>query len=319
MSNGNSGPVGIPGRPIHERQHDPEMVTLQRASASVNRQGQYIEALRNTVTLAIAVGGLVLTIVDVGRGVLAVVAFLWFFFSNYLKLKAAAVARAGALIQEKFDTELFYLPWPQVLAGDPVSDADVRRFARTLKGAQRLKRITDGWYDPTDGVRYPYDVLIAQEQNLGWDARLRRTYGQWIAILATVWMVLGIILAVALKAQIPEILLSFYIPSLPALQLAWEIWTGQRRVAAERERLGRLVQTSLRDARPGSISDADRRRRRGTACDIQTGIFLTRVDVARVPEWLYRLLRPADEQDFADTAEGHRLRLADPGRTVTPP
>jgi hypothetical protein len=41
------------------------------------------------------------------------------------------------------------------------------------------------------------------------------------------------------------------------------------------------------------------------------GIFRTRLDVARVPEWLYRHQRTTDEHDFADTAEGHRRKLAD--------
>ena len=39
------------------------------------------------------------------------------------------------------------------------------------------------------------------------------------------------------------------------------------------------------------------------------GIHRTRLDVARVPEWLYRHHRSSDERDFGDTDEGHRQRL----------
>ena len=51
------------------------------------------------------------------------------------------------------------------------------QLARRLRpGCRKDQRILAGWYDPTDGVHHPYDVLIAQEQNLAWDARLRRRY-----------------------------------------------------------------------------------------------------------------------------------------------
>jgi hypothetical protein len=36
----------------------------------------------------------------------------------------------------------------------------------------------------------------------------------------------------------------------------------------------------------------------------------TRLDPTRVPEWFYTRFRDGDERDFADTAEGHRVRLA---------
>jgi hypothetical protein len=72
-------------------------------------------------------------------------------------------------------------------------------------------------------------------------------------------------------ATIVQALLSFFILSLAGFHLAHEIWTGQRPIAAERERLAGLV---------------------------------TRLDVARVPEWLYRLQRDTDERDLADAANG---------------
>ena len=57
------------------------------------------------------------------------------------------------------------------MAGDPVPEPDVAQLAGKLqRGCAKEQRILADWYDPTDGVQYPYDVLVAQEQNLGWDA-----------------------------------------------------------------------------------------------------------------------------------------------------
>ncbi|WP_157910530.1 MULTISPECIES: S-4TM family putative pore-forming effector [unclassified Pseudofrankia] len=76
-----------------------------------------------------------------------------------------------------------------------------------------------------------------------------------------------------------------------------------------------IVSTELRSARPGPVSEEEFGRLRDSARNIQDGIFRTRLDVTRVPEWYYRRHRSNDEQDFADTAEGHRRRLATPPQT----
>ncbi|MFI7283057.1 S-4TM family putative pore-forming effector [Micromonospora chersina] len=237
--------------------------------------------------------------------------FTWFLISTFaLKIWASSTARRGALLQEKFDTALFHLPWRCAVAGDPVADHDVFRLARGLKqGGTRDQRITSGWYDPTTGVHHPYDVLIAQEQNLAWDVRLRRTYSNWVVAAAILWAVIGLLAGLLIDATVVQTLLSFFIPPVAAFQLAQEIWAGQRRVASERERLSRLVQAELSNAKAGPIPDDDRRRLRETARDIQDGIFRTRLDAARVPEWFYRRHRDTEEHDFASTAEGHRRRL----------
>ncbi|MEV1013046.1 S-4TM family putative pore-forming effector [Micromonospora sp. NPDC049801] len=307
-----AGPSGVPVRPIHERQLDDDLLLLQRAASTSHRRGQIIEAVRNTLAIMLAAGGLVVTFLGHGRNASAICGFIWFLISAFiLKSWASSTAREGALLQEAFDTTLFQMPWRHAVAGDPVADHDVFRLARGLKpGGTRDRRITSGWYDPTNGVHHPHDVLIAQDQNLAWDARLRRIYSNWVATAAILWAAIGFLAGLLTGAAVVQTLLSFFIPSLAAVQLAHEIWAGQRRVANERDRLSGLVQTELRKAQPGPIDYEDRRRLCEITRDIQDGIFRTRLDAARVPEWFYRRHRDADERDFASTAEGHRRRLA---------
>ncbi|MGW9399184.1 S-4TM family putative pore-forming effector [Streptomyces sp. NPDC055642] len=92
--------------------------------------------------------------------------------------------------------------------------------------------------------------------------------------------------------------------------MAYEIWSGQRKVAEERDRLTKVVNTELHNGRPGPISEEEWHRLRNVARDVQDGILRTRLDTTRVPEWFYKRFRDDDERDFGDTAEGHRLRLA---------
>jgi SMODS-associating 4TM effector domain len=306
-------PRGVPARPIHERQLDEDMFRLQRAAAASHQRGQLIEAVRTSMAVLLALAGVAATLTRSGRPVLAIVGLVWFLIAVFLlRTWAASTARRGALLQEMFDTALFHLSWHPTIAGDPVPTPDVHRLARKLKpGSAKDQRIVQGWYDPTGGVYHPYDVLIAQEQNLGWDARLRRRYSYAVVAAAVVWSVLGLVIGMSVaNATVTDVLLGFFVPSLAAYQMAHEVWIGQQRVAAEREHLIKTVTTELRHAQPGPIPDTEWHRLRGAARDIQDGILRTRLDPTRVPEWFYKKFRTADERDFGDTAEGHRQRLA---------
>ncbi len=309
-----SAPRGVPERAIHERQFDEDMLRLQRAAAASHRQGQTIEALRLSVAVALAIGGVIVTLTGNGRPAWSIIGALWFGISAFLLRNAAEkTARQGALLQEMFDTTLFHLPWRSTVAGDPVPEPDVAHLARKLprRGAKE-ERIVAGWYDPTGDIHHPYDVLVAQEQNLGWDARLRRRYGYCVLAVAISWSLIGLTAGMVItNATVTDTLLSFFVPSLAGYQIALEVWAGQQRVATERERLAKIVNAELRQARRGPLSDADWCRLRELTRNIQDGVLSTRCNVSRVPEWFYKLYRDNDERDFADTAEGHRRRLAD--------
>jgi hypothetical protein len=322
LSTDPAGVRGIPPRAIHERQLDDDMLLLQRAAAASHQRGQLLEAVRVDAALALAAAGVLITLIGHGRTAVSIVGFFWFLVSAFLlKGLAGNTARRGALLQEMFDTALFHLPWRTTVAGDTIPEPDVRRLARQLaRGGKKDKRITDGWYDPTHDVHHPYDVFIAQEQNLAWDARLRRRYSHLIAAAAFLWTAIGLVIGLAVaNATLVDTLLSFFVPSLAAYQIAYEIWSGQRKVADERERLAKVVNTELGNGRPGPVPDTEWHRLRNVARDVQDGVLRTRLDTTRVPEWFYKYFRDDDESDFGDTAEGHRVRLAQVPAPRTPP
>ena len=300
-------------RSIDQRQLDEDMVRLQRAAAACHQRGQATEALRATAAILLATAGVAVTVAGAGQQAVAIAGFGWFLVSTFvLRRMANTIALRAALVQEMFDTSLFRLPWRSTVAGDPIPEAEVYRLSRKLPpGSTKDTRITDGWYDPTDGVHHPYDVLISQEQNLAWDSRLRRRYATALLAAAGAWSALGALAGILIPgATLTDILLSFYIPSLSAYQLTWEIWAGQQRVAAERDRLAQIVTSELRAAKPGPLEDGEYQRLHHVVRDVQDGILRTRMDPIRVPEWFYRHHRTDDERDFAETTADHRHRLA---------
>jgi hypothetical protein len=101
-------PRCIPAVPLHKRQLTPDMVELQRAGAVAHRYGQGLEGARLAVAVCLALAGIVVTLVNAGTGVIAVLGFLWFLGSStVLRSAANRSARTSALLQEQFDTGLF--------------------------------------------------------------------------------------------------------------------------------------------------------------------------------------------------------------------
>ena len=179
------------------------MVRLQRAAAASHQRGQLIEAIRVDAAITLAAAGIVVTLAGHGRTAVSIIGAAWFVVSAFfLRHAAASIARQGALLQEMFDTELFHLPWRSTVAGEQVPEPDIAQLARRLQaGSKKDQRILAGWYDPTDGVHHPYDVLIAQEQNLGWDARLRRRYAALVLTAAVIWSGLGLIVGMLIAGR----------------------------------------------------------------------------------------------------------------------
>src|SRR5689334_24991634 len=98
-----TAPRGIPGRPIHERQLDQDMVRLQRAAAASHQRGQLIEAVRVNAAILLAAAGIVVTLAGHGRTAVTITGAAWFIMSAFfLRHAAAATARQGALLQEMF-------------------------------------------------------------------------------------------------------------------------------------------------------------------------------------------------------------------------
>ena len=288
------------------------MFRLQRAAAAAHHRGQSLEAFRAWAAVLVALSGVALTASGRGSSAMAVIGLVWFAISFFLLRRLACdSARSGALIQEQFDTTLFYLPWRFEVGGDRIADHDISRLARRLKAdSPQEQRILDGWYDSTAGMHHPYDVLVAQEQNLVWDTRLRRRYAHTISIVAIAWTFLGVAVGAIVGASITTTVLTFYVPSLAAYTLAAEIWVGQMSVASERERLSKQVASELARAQQGPIPSEEWERLRNVARNIQDGILRTRFDVSRVPEWFYSHFRDADERDFGYATESHRRRLS---------
>lgn len=293
---------------IGRRQNDPDTLDLLRAASVLYRRAQRIEAARATVCLLLAGAGAVAAFTTGSAATIAFLGGAW-----ALVMVAGMVPwtrqlnKRAAAFQELFDVELFGLTWNATAAGPKPTPYERNRVARGFP-ASRVGRLRN-WYVDTAGVPYPYDVLLCQQQNLGWDARLRRRWAHTLMSLIVLWAATGLAVGYLGGLTVSEVLLSWFVPSLGALVLGFESYRGQVDLAAERERVAPLVQRALdRAGRPAETT----RRILATAREIQDIILVTRRQPGRVPDWFYARFRDADEQDFQTSADAVRDRFANP-------
>lgn len=74
----------FPARPIHERQLDEDLVTLQRAAAASHRCDQIMETVHNTTAPTFAAAGFVTTTTGYGSTALTIGGVVWFAVSFFL-------------------------------------------------------------------------------------------------------------------------------------------------------------------------------------------------------------------------------------------
>jgi hypothetical protein len=298
-----------PHVPISRQQNEPDMLDLLRASTAAHVRQQRLETIRVTVSLAVAAAGVIAAFASVTAPVITAVGGTWALaYTILVSPLTKGQARRSAVIQEMFDTELFGLPWNATSAGARLRPDEISQLVRDFNPRRGRGDRLRGWYVDTSGVPQPYDIFICQQQNLAWDARLRRRWS-WVLLTAVAtWVILGLVVGYAVSVTIPEILLRWYIPSLAALIYGIENCKNQRDIATERERVMSLVQTEIDNARPTPSTDEYARLVAKTR-EIQDIIFATRKQPARVPDWFYTRFREHDENDFRANAQHLRNKI----------
>lgn len=301
-----------PRSPISQRQNDPDMRTLLRAAFAAHARGQRLETLRIGVSLISAAAGLLAAFVTSTATSVTIVGALWAVgYAAAISPWTKRLARRSATIQEMFDVDLFGLPWNHTAAGAQLAPFEISQLARRFTPGRRREEQLRDWYVDTRGVPQPYDILLCQQQNLGWDARLRRRWS-WLLLGAVVtWTLLGLLIGSLASLTVTETATRWYLPALAALLYGIESYRAQRDIAAERERIIPMVQTEIDHAQRPPLPPAEHQRLVQLAREVQDIILATRKQPARVPQWFYAHFRDADEQDFQANAERLRNTFAE--------
>lgn len=230
-------------------------------------------------TLAVAIGA---------------VAGVWIFLgrSVFLNLEKQMSARAAA-IQELFDIEVFRMPSLSARSPMPTLE-DITNLAgpddKILVSATKEKLLE--WYSIDAQDSGVTAVAICQRSNAAYSGSLLKTSAKlWLGLVGA-WVAILVILSMLLGLSLGTFLLGIAFPLLPAFLDTISYWQGIRRATSEREALSKEIQEKLTN------NDI-----RGEDLVIwQTTMYGLRREVPQVPDFVYKLMRNANETSMKSVA-----------------
>jgi len=221
--------------------------------------------------------------------------------------------RLGAKLQELFDRTLFGLSWPENIVGEKptfeVVGALSAKYAAILKPERQNK--LQNWY-PTqiENLQKPIAVLICQRSNCVWDADLRKTYVRILYAGILLLMAVGALVAILLKMTVPDFLLTFTVPTLPAIAFVWRVALSQTEAISSSHRTRRALdsvrQTAMANKYSADVLDAH-------IDYLQAEIFDRRSTISRVPAIIYDRYREKLEGEMKQAVDS---MIADASETV---
>jgi hypothetical protein len=206
----------------------------------------------------------------------ATAAFIGFGLSLLGSSREKRKAREASSAQELFDVTVFGLPWNDVLADRPSSSVVNEAALRYTKDDLR------DWYTDTQSVPRPLDILICQRSNLGWSISAHRAWAATVAGFTLFLVCCTTLLSLLLNATLAGAIVGFYLPLLPAVKEAIEIWRAnldslQTKQKAESKALVMWRRAIEQGEKP---SDHDCRQ-------LQDCILISRQSNAPIPDWFY--------------------------------
>lgn len=262
---------------IWDSQNTPDRRRLVAAFARLYTVAKSILAIRVAAVfgLAISSAGVALakpdlrTLVGGGGGVLLlIISFAVGSVEKWYRMRAAAT-------QEKFDTEVFQLPWNSLHADRPPQHV-IAKAAGNYKGTR-----DSNWYADTGLTHRPFDVLICQASSFGWGATMHLIWG-WILIASTM-TIAGLIFTVGRTSGLTAggIFVSLVIPSLAPFKEVGEQIKSNFEAAKTKENVERKIDDIWAKGMDGShVATRDELR------SIQDKILLLRQSNPYIPDWL---------------------------------
>jgi predicted pore-forming effector associated with SMODS systems len=263
---------------IAQRQEDAKAKSFQRAARRQYDRAIMFRRLQVWPSLALAgAGPLVVLFFPFARSYLGAIGGAWLFVS---RIALGPIVRTqlvrGALALESFDCYVLGLKWNMV-HGQPLPDEEVYESARQGQDAGT-------WYPSSDGAPPAKSVLICQRSNVIWSRRQHRAYARLVSVMAIIWAIIGLSVAIIQSLTIEGYLVGIMLPSAASFLEAIEIRNSNLDTASRRRDLELTLDAAI--VRSGSARISDNALR-----VIQDQIFEFRATSPLIPQVVYRVLR----------------------------
>ena len=254
-----------------------EYLKAQRVAYSECKVFQFFDLVSIIIAIVLPIIGIVRTDFVNYLGAFGVLwTIIYLISENYRRKKT----EQGAKLQEQFDTELYELPWNDILCKDKIS-SDVKIDLAKKYNQGGLKN----WYSKEidSSLPKPIAIILCQRINFSWELKLRKLYVTFLVL--TLVLYYGIFLAFFIYKNI-----GFYdILLLIAPSLSFLIYGVQNslslksHIAAKEETLKRIDTYLEKYSTNKDLPQLSILRQ------IQDVIFTERTFPEKIPDWFYKL------------------------------
>lgn len=280
--------------PILKKQNEPELINLLKASTVAYTKAKKGETVFTNCLVFLAFAypvSYVLIGDDRVKIALFGASFLITVFVQIFTDTFKGNTSKGALLKEEYDTTLFNLPWKSTLKKP--DHAEVSRLSLLYKG----KEIKD-WYSPnlSQSIPAPFSIAILQHSNTSWDIGLREIFRNWlIGFLISYTIILWVFLLYFADGEtiflVNFSILSFYSHFISLIR-------GHQSVINKRKAISSHLDEMIRNKAYIGVSELR---------DIQDEIYITRLEAAKVPNFVFRLYKKrlnAYTEDYVKMVNG---------------
>ncbi|SDI27307.1 S-4TM family putative pore-forming effector [Winogradskyella thalassocola] len=201
---------------------------------------------------------------------------------NYRKKKT----EQGAKIQEQFDTELFEIPWNEILCKSKINTDTKIDLAKEYKGND-----LSNWYSLEVDSSLPKTIaiILCQRINFSWELKLRKRFVTFLIILLVAYYGIFIGFFISKNIGIYDILL------LIAPSLSFLIYSVQNSLSLKNHIKSKNDTLGQIDEILNEYSDNGEKPSKGVLRQIQDIIYTERTVPEKIPNWFYKLSKSSNE------------------------
>lgn len=201
---------------------------------------------------------------------------------NYRKKKT----EQGAKIQEQFDTELFEIPWNEILCKNKVNTDTKIDLAKEYKGND-----LSNWYSLEVDSSLPKSIaiILCQRINFSWELKLRKRFVAFLIILLVAYYGIFVGFFVSKNIGFYDILL------LIAPSLSFLIYGVQNSLSLKNHIKSKNDTLSQIDEILNEYSDNREKPSKSILRQIQDIIYTERTVTEKIPDWFYKLSKSSNE------------------------
>lgn len=279
----------------------PELLALMRARRRVYSRAKLVHGLFVLVSVALPVLSVILSASppDVKAYFALTALILLLLDIGVIEGAQKDRLKKGARLQEEFDVTVMDMPWNRFVAGAKVDPEDVRAAsAKPLSKKAEAELI--GWYEPCVGDVSPsFGRLICQRTNITYDSRIRRMYGSVLLYIAILLGIGLLFTGLIFKLNFSDMVLTVLVPVTPVL--GWALREHRKQMDAAnalvnlKSEFEKLWDKALNGSDPSELRQGSRQ--------LQDALYQHRASSPLVFDWVYGLLRSANEDTARHAAQ----------------